>query len=59
MAEELWKFFLKKLRKGNGVWWALLYTKDHRAWLRLNRRHDRHSGSLADCTVCGWGEKGN
>ncbi|MEU9795042.1 hypothetical protein AB0E27_31380 [Streptomyces sparsogenes] len=35
---ELWRFFWKKHRKGNGVWWALAYTWDRWQWLRQERK---------------------
>ncbi|MFD7259341.1 hypothetical protein [Streptomyces sp. NPDC059874] len=37
MSRELWKFFLKKYRKGNGAWWALSYTWLHWQFLRQKR----------------------
>lgn len=41
MSGELWYFFRKKLRKGNGIWWALAYTWDHYRWLRIERNPKR------------------
>jgi len=38
VISELWSFFRRKLRKGNGVWWALAYTWDHYLWVRRNRK---------------------
>lgn len=35
MVRELWKFFVKKLRKRNGLWWALSYTYSRWQYLRL------------------------
>ncbi|MEU5166779.1 hypothetical protein [Streptomyces mutomycini] len=35
MVKELYAFFRMKLRKGNGVWWALAYTFDQWRWLRI------------------------
>lgn len=45
MIKELWRFFLKKYRKEDGirrlypqhVWWALAYTRDQYRWLRIER----------------------
>jgi hypothetical protein len=34
-------FFRKKLRKGNGVWWALAYTFDQWKWLRIQNNPKR------------------
>lgn len=33
---ELWWFFRKKLRKGNGVRWAVAYTYDRWQWTRTD-----------------------
>lgn len=37
MTITLWRFFRKKMRKRNGVWWALCYTWHHYRWLRIER----------------------
>lgn len=34
MVRELWSFFLKKLRKRNGLWWAVAYTYSRWRYLR-------------------------
>lgn len=39
---ELWHFFRKKLRKGNGVWWALTYTWSHWKWMRIRDNPKRY-----------------
>jgi hypothetical protein len=35
VIRELWSFFRRKLRKGNGARWALSYTLWHYRWLRI------------------------
>ena len=37
MTGRAWYFFRKKLRKGNGVRWALAYTWDDFQWQRTVR----------------------
>jgi hypothetical protein len=50
MFNELRRFFLKKLRKENGVkrlypqhvWWAVAYTWEQYRWLRIQRDPKRY-----------------
>lgn len=49
---ELWLFFCKKLRKGNGVWWALGYTRFRWQWLRFQARHETHTVRDTGCWLC-------
>lgn len=42
MTKELWSFFRNKLGKGNGVWWALRYTRHHWKMERIVRDPVKH-----------------
>lgn len=46
MARELYSFFRRKLRKGNGVWWALAYTFRQWQWLRVLKHPKRYQAWL-------------